>query len=412
MPRPLRALSAALALVIALTLPSLLASPSVAGQATWRPPAGAVFNNPAGSKAARWRIINTINAATRHARPGSTIWMALYLMDSKSTADALINAHQRGVRVRMVVSKGNASTHQMARIARAVNKDNNDDAPGELKWGPDGSFVKYCVGGCRTKAGFIHSKFYVFSQTGAARDVVMVSSSNPNRGGANAGWNNLFVAHGKSRLVNHPTQGFAAVHDEMSRDRPVDNPYREVEEGAFQAGFLPALSGYDPIYSNLSAVRCKGATGGAGSKGRTVIKIGMFVWTGDRGVRFARKVAELGRAGCRIGVIHAFLGKRVRDILRPAAKRGQVKLWDSKIDRNRDGNYEYRIHHKVLMVSGVYRGDSSSWTVHTSSDNWVNDTTRRSDENHLVIAKRGAYNTYVKNWNRIRSGHARRIASP
>ena len=39
----------------------------------------------------------------------------------------------------------------------------------------------------------MHSKFYLFSRTGASQHVVMVSSSNLNRGGAVLGWNDMYT---------------------------------------------------------------------------------------------------------------------------------------------------------------------------------------------------------------------------
>ena len=56
-----------------------------------------------------------------------------------------------------------------------------------ITWGTDKSYAKKCDGSCRGGGGNMHSKFYAFSHTGTAHNVVIVSSSNLNFGGAHAG---------------------------------------------------------------------------------------------------------------------------------------------------------------------------------------------------------------------------------
>lgn len=388
--------------------------------ASWRPPSGAVFNHPRGTEAARWRIVRTVDQAIRNAWPGSRIWIVLYLMDSKPTADALLAAHKRGVEVRMVVNKETASSPQVARVARAVNGDNGDPDPvtnQPLRWGPDESFVTYCEGSCRSRGGFAHSKFYLFSHTGAAKDVTMVSSSNLNAGGAVKGWNDLYVIQDDPKLLYEPdnpltlTAGFATIHDQMAADRPIEGEvYREVTSGPYTAGFFPTTDDRDPVYEDLNQVQCTGATGGAGLNGRTVIRVSMFTWSRARGIKFAHKLVALGKARCDVGIIYAAPGIRVRKILIPAARKGYLKIWNSQRDVNPvDGKAGLRVHHKYLLINGVYGSNTSSWSVHNSSDNWAGDHTWVSDENLLTVRGRGAFSSYVANWNLIRKGWATRV---
>src|SRR4051794_40888779 len=170
--------------------------------AAWAPPGGAVFNNPRGGFAAKWHVVQTVNHAIQHARRGSTIMISGYLFDAKSSADALIAAHRRGVHVQIVFDRQHVRSAQSRRVARAMNHDNKPGQPIPARWGKDDSFVVFCQGSCRGNAHSDHAKYYVFTKTGTASNVVMVSSSNLNRGGAVGGWNDLYVAKGRPALVH------------------------------------------------------------------------------------------------------------------------------------------------------------------------------------------------------------------
>jgi len=116
----------------------------------------------------------------------------------------------------------------------------------------------------------MHAKFYVFTETGTAKDVVMVSSSNLNKGGAVKGWNDLYVMKGRPDIV----ADYAAVHAEMAEDTARDgDQYREFVRGEYTSRFFPRPGGGDATYEDLSNIRCQGATEGSGVNGRTAINI-------------------------------------------------------------------------------------------------------------------------------------------
>jgi hypothetical protein len=76
------------------------------------------------------------------------------------------------------------------------------------------------------------------------------------------------------------------VFAEMVPDRPVSTPYIKATVGDLENEFYPIYQptrAKDPVLQRLNAVRCRGATGGTGAGGRTVIKIAMFGWAGSRG---------------------------------------------------------------------------------------------------------------------------------
>ena len=57
----------------------------------------------------------------------------------------------------------------------------------------------------------MHMKIYLFSQTGKSHDVVMVSSSNINRGGAELGWNDMYIMRGRPESYDEYVQQHLAM---------------------------------------------------------------------------------------------------------------------------------------------------------------------------------------------------------
>ncbi len=401
---------------LGLTLAVLVATLGfVPSAAAWEPADGALFNNPRGSYDAQWRIVNHINKAVRKARPGSRIMFSTFLMDSRKAADALLRAHRRGVHVQLVMDGDDSFTGQAKRLRRAFNADNRKIKRGERKlnskgeprrWGPDQSFVVFCEGSCRAGRANNHSKFYVFTETGSTKNVVMVSSSNLNKGGALRGFNDLYVTKGRRGLVGV----YAGIHAEMARDSAQDGDrYRQYRHGLLTTRFYPKTRGDDPVLRDLSKVRCRGVRGGAGHRGRTAINISMFAWNHDRGMAIARRLVALDRAGCDVSVIYGAPSKVIAQYLRKSARNDRIKLWDSRRDRDGDGFVDLRVHHKYMLISGRYGDDRSAWRVHTGSQNWGKGTLQSGDENTVNIASRRAYDQYISNWRMLTHIAARRI---
>ena len=135
----------------------------------------------------------------------------------------------------------------------------------------------------------------------------------------------------------------------------------------------------------------------------------MFAWNNDRGMQIAKRLVQLDSYGCDVSIIYGAPSAKVRDVLRASARNGGVKLWDSRFDRDGDGIFEIRVHHKYMLINGVYGGDRSSWRVHTGSQNWGRGTLRGGDENTLTIVSRAAYGQYMSNWSFTAKYGARRI---
>lgn len=434
---------------------SLVSTPSAYAFA---PVEGGAFNDPRpyGTQTQRYEIIRRIERAIEatpravEGQPRPEILISTYLLDRRASVAALIAACERGVSVRVIMDEG-IGTGISKRLIQALNSDNVDDADGDgvadaeptsgpcgaplpgsrqrratqqptrltdrqarrsvdvpsgesVTWGGDRSYVTVCTGTCRGGKGNMHSKFFAFSRTGRASNVITVSSSNLNRGGALNGWNDSYT------MVNRPAsyQVYRQVHREMTADRRTDGTLTEIVDGPFTSRFFPIRRGgmaNDPTLKDLNRIRCRS------DFGRTKIFISMFFWEGVRGEYLADKVLGLARDGCKVSIILGAPSIAIAQRLRAAAREGRIVLWDSRTDVNGDGDRELRTHCKYVLVKGAYGGDRSSFQVMTGSMNWGNGSLTRSDETSLNIARRSAYAEYLGNWHAIRK-HSRRIPAP
>ncbi len=356
---------------------------------SFHPPPGAVFNRPSGTPEEKHRIINRVDSAIASTPKGSTIRIATWAIDVPKTTDRLVAAHRRGVNVRMVLNH-KADSAQLRRLQRVLGTDIQAR-----------SYAVACRNGCRgSKLSAMHSKFYLFSQAGRASKVVMVSSANLSRGGIFKGWNDLFTVVNNHKLY----VGFRDVFTQMRTSQPAKTPYRVVTTpgGKFQARFYPrpgdGTRKTDPVYQDLTRVRCNGTGPGTGINGRTVIRVSMFYWTGLRGEVLARKLLALDNAGCIVKVIYGAPSTRVSAILRHRGKHDGIDVRDSRYDLNQDGAVDERVHTKYMMVSGVFGTNRAGSFVWTGSANWTKASLRRADEVTLRIRSKGTHSHYLTNF--------------
>ena len=365
----------------------------------YAPSDGPIFNRPKGKEQARFHIINHVERAISHTHRGATILISTFLMDRRVTADRLIAAHRRGVHVKVIMDDG-IDSRPSRRLARVLGKNQKKK-----------SFAVFCHNSCRGTRGQMHSKYYAFSSTGRSRNVVMVSSANLNNGGARLGWNDLVTVTRKPSFYKK----FRRIHKQMARDRPVQPPgARHVvhKSGRFTSQFLPkpgVRRATDPVYKAMSRIHCRGVRRGAGRRGRTAVNVSMFWWSGERGMYLARRLLALRRDGCIISVTYGAPSNKVAAVLRRAAWRGRIALYDSREHRNNDGKVDLRVHTKYMLVNGHYGRDRSSWQVITGSANWVSGSLTGGDEVMLKIASRPAYVRYIANYNDVRQHGARKI---
>ena len=387
-------LRSASALLVGLLSAVLLVAGLPAPAQAYTPGSGPLFNNPRGNLEAKDRILTHIVKTIESTPRGSEIRIAAYSNDRPDVVDALIRAHQRGVDVQVVLND-NWTSGATRRLVRSLGQDTNRR-----------SFVAICAGSCRGGFGNQHMKFYLFSRAGKAQDVVMVGSANLTGYGARVQWNDMYTTSNAAELRDLYTM----VFEQLVRDRRVAEPYIHKSVGDYENEFFPMPSmtaEHDPVLERLDAVRCA-ATGGTGSKGRTVIRIVMYGWVDSRGLYLAQRVADLDRSGCDVRVILSAPGGRVvRTLMRGGVL---VKSADLDLDHNENTGfdetpYEVFTHQKYMALSGSYRGEMG-YQVWTGSENWSN-LGLRNDEVTIRVPGRSTHAAYVANFDYLWADHTR-----
>ncbi|TNM41161.1 hypothetical protein FHP29_09150 [Nocardioides albidus] len=349
-------------LVLATLLAGLVApTPPATADDTWQPTTGATFNNPMGGFKARTRVVRQVHAAIRHTPPGATIRIATYNIDRADTARLLVRAHKRGVHVQVIVND-NIVGRTIRGLRDRLGRDRRAD-----------SFLHICSSACRngSRAGNLHLKVYSFSQTGAARSVVISSSSNLGYGAATGQWNDALTISGDDALF----AAWTTVFGQLKRDRTAKP--RHLEYGgesvgvAFQRRY--ATSG-DPQLQRLRRVDCAAPTGFGDGQGHSIVRVNMYAWYAGRGEALARELASMRAEGCDVAVVGSVVSGPVVRILQRAGIPVRIADWDwgEKLSTAGDemvfGARCYS-HLKYVTVDGTFRG-AATRVVWTGSENW------------------------------------------
>lgn len=345
---------------------------SGAAAAAWVPYTGITFNQPTGTAEQRTRIVRRIHEAIDHTPAGETIRIATYNLGLRASADKLIAAHRRGVKVQVVVN-ANLVGPLEARVQRAIGKNPYRS-----------SFLIFCSNACRNASpyGNMHLKVYSFTRTGATKRLLISSSSNLGGPAMHGQWNDSIAIAGEVELFST----WWRLFDQLREDEPVSPRRVTYTSDRVMAYFQRPVAGArgkvssssasgDAPYVRLSKVSCNAPAGFGNSSGKTVITVNMRAWYGERGARLARLLALRKRYGCQVRVIGSLMSKEVVSILLGARIPVKAADWDwgprsstSDADKIVYGPSCYA-HLKYVTVSGAYdgRGDRLVWA---GSENW------------------------------------------
>ena len=381
----------------------------------WRPRAGPLFNNPLGSRARQQAILRQVLAAVRHTRRGATIQMAVYSFDRSDLAYALRRAHKRGVRVQIVVNK--AVLSGVSRSLRHVLGSNPNRS----------SFLVACPGACRKKGdgGNMHVKVFAFSQTGAARNVVISSSGNMTSKAIYRQWNDSFTVSGDAGLYGT----WRKLFRQMAHQRRV-GPRRLTytssrrgysawfERSMASAGSQAAQSrttlgryraSADPVVNRIKRISCQ-APAGYGHHGHTVIRIAAYAMFETRGQALAKTLVRKKRQHCDIAIILSVPGRGTYKMLQRAGIKLRSADWmfAERVAEKEDGisgwGPRFYSHHKMMMVNGLYAGRPTR-TVWTGSENW-SAISFANEEVVFTIHSTSVYRAYLKRWRSMYHGRA------
>jgi phosphatidylserine/phosphatidylglycerophosphate/cardiolipin synthase-like enzyme len=358
----------------------------------YTPVTGAIFNRPVGTRYEQYAVFRHVNKSIDSAPAGSTIRMAVYSFAQASTADKLVKAYKRGVKVQLIFN-AHQSYDPEERLVRILGSKVTRS-----------SFAIFCDKSCRGYKGNMHQKVFLFSKAGSAEHVVMVGSNNMTRNNAVNQWSDIYTSVGDPALY----WTFAGVFDQMKHDRIQSNQFISTRINSYGADFYPnpavVSPETDPVWQSLNQISCTGPASGYGTPAtnpdgtpvlnpdgtqvfRTMVRLAHHAWNGDRGIWLARKVAELQRAGCDVRIVYGVgIGGAVKAIL---ANNGIPMTYGT-----REGVHT---HQKVLFMSGVYAGNPASKIVWNGSHNWSDGALKRDD---VVLRVDGdlAFAQYNANW--------------
>ncbi|QZY30041.1 phospholipase D-like domain-containing protein [Nocardioides coralli] len=355
----------------------------------YTPGTGVIVTNPLGESKHRimGHLLRTIDATPR----GERIRIITWNLVSKRFIKALIRAHDRGVSVRLLMSKrkakGQSKQGSFYSLKRNLRDKNKKRSKGMKSW------ARGCSSSCRGRSGIAHSKFFIFSKAGKARNVVMSTSANATEVSVYRQWNDMFTLANNKRIHD----GFADVFKQAAADRPVKRQYRTFE-GKSVAAYVypwrgPGAKG-DRVIKELRRISCRGARGGTGINGRTRIRIAQDAIINNRGIEIARVLRHKYQSGCNIKIVFALMGKQVRQILKNTS-RGRVPMRQIVQDWDEDGVYDRYLHAKVMAVSGRYGKNRSARIAWQGSENW-SQVAEVSDEQGFIIRRSGAEGTYAR----------------
>ena len=361
----------------------------------YSPAPGVVFNTALGPRENRNRIFGKIIAAINHAPKRSRIRVMSWNIMSRTAVNALLRAQARGVKVRVLMDNTNLvdiPNPGFERLKAGLRRGNQDRKMSRR------SYAKTCMQSCRGSRGAAHAKFYLFSKTGKAEDVVMSGSANLTVAGAVNQWNDLYTW-----VDNRDLHKFAVrVYKEMWQDAPVPQQFVQFQSGKDVLGFTPLFgpSGRtaDPVQDLLSRVTCAGAT--KTKHGRTIIRAAPDVMRNERGMAIAQRLRELWAQGCDVRIAYTVMGIDVFRFLGQGTARGPVPKRHLVQDFDGDGEFDNYFHLKALTINGVYDGNTAGYVTLNGSSNWSG-YAAVSDENFGILYRRSTtmkYQHFIDFW--------------
>jgi phosphatidylserine/phosphatidylglycerophosphate/cardiolipin synthase-like enzyme len=382
----------------------------------WEAPSGPYFNDPH-LKKGWFRIERKVIDTIRHTPKGSTIRIAVYSLDRLQVANALVEAHRRGVKVQMLLND-----HWENRAMQVIRAEIGTDRSAK-------SFIYKCKASCRGAANEfnnLHSKFYSFSQAGKSTDVIAVGSANMTLNADRHQWNDLYFTSGNHELYRQ----FVSLFNDMRND------YDTRQEPLFFCGTplvgvcddsvdkstawaFPRVSGpkNDLVIDMLDKVQCL-TPDGLGGVTRTRLALSMHTMRGNRGNYLAEAIRKKWAQGCDTRVSYGLIGYHTKGVISAPTARGRIPLRSTGLDYNTEDNFDlnsdgvddlildYYSHQKYFIIQGTYNGVPNTSMVLTGSSNWASLSTA-NDEIWFSVRGEKVASKYLENfdyqWNNPRN---------
>lgn len=322
-----------------------------------------VFNDPLGTPEQQYAIVSTLQRNIANAPAGSVIRLVTYTYSLQRVTDDLVAAHDRGVIIQAVIDARSTRWPPANELAAALNADPRDP-----------SFVRFAHGSTRVTGGNVHQKTWRFSQTGSARWVTMVGSTNLSNPGNEDEFSDMMMWANRQDVYDLFDRVFVA----QARMKHVAQPYVTGRFASGEAWFFPMRhpsAAKDPILQRIAAMPARGAR----------ITVAQFSWWNARGAAIARALVAKRRGGAQV---EAIIGPHVSAEVVGILRRGKVTLRNGVLGGGK------HIHNKLMVATYVVR-HRRSWVVYTGSDNWANESFGH-DEAVVGARGRGVWLLYLR----------------
>ncbi|CAL9445166.1 phospholipase D-like domain-containing protein [Streptomyces albus] len=383
------------ALLLAAGLP--LTTPAHAQTAA--PRTGPVFNQPDGTRAQQRAIRSALLTRIKGAAPRSTVKVALYHFWDAGIARALAGAHtakKRRVNVQVMLDESSVSAMPSSTSYGILRKALGTDRRKR-------SFVglcpknRSCLGDPAAGASIAHNKFWLFSDTGGLRNVVVQTSSNLSSGSYSKFWNDaLVVAHAGTYTA------YSRYFDAVAKADWRAWRYTRRTAGPYTGYFFPRPHGGDTVTGILDNVTCRWRD--AQGEHRTAVRLAMFKLTRQA---VADRLRSLQRQGCAVDIVYAETDS--------ADSTGSPGTWETlhqpggptvrclHYDDDGDpGTSRQVVHSKTLLITGRYAGARRA-LVWTGSHNYSGPALTKNDETLLKVDSPAVHDAYLQRFRALRA---------
>ncbi|WP_422771210.1 phospholipase D-like domain-containing protein [Plantactinospora sp. WMMC1484] len=379
----------------------------------------AVFNRPTGSATQQNAIFIQLARIIDRVPAGGEIQMSWFgfgvtdVTDSASTPDLpgrLLNAHQRGVRVKIILDHEQVSQRPYQRLSPVLG---NDDSASSYIVHCSDQFPgadRGCIGTRRidytdsSVTAYNHNKFLT------ASSIVLNNGSTVSnvvfQGSANLGWWDANEAYNNGLTFSDATtyQAYRSYFADLRSYRHTsggnNNYYRSTPTGStYRAYFFPRRerSGQpvgdpatDTIVSVLDTVRSCSYDDN-GTRRQTDVRVNMFSFNRPE---VARRLTALRNAGCWVDVVYSEANSGVLNAL---GSNVQLTRCNYNVGPGRD----IRTHNKYMLIDGAYDDDIVP-RVFTGSHNYNVSALRQADEAMLRVMGRGIHDDYLSDFWHVR----------
>lgn len=326
-------------------------------------------------------IIDRLAELIDSVPPGESVNIVIHSFTSDTIRNALINAHYRGVIVRVafngVINVGDPTTD--------ANKVASVIGPGRYRHCRASDVRQACISdrGQTNNPGIMHSKFVTLSKTKWGTHAVAVTSANFTNNASQGQFNNMVVTHGDVTMFD----GYNRVFEDMFAMRK-NNDYQNAPNGYLNAPGALSTSWFQPradsagginsleASTDTVALRLAKFQGGSGCW----LKIAQAMFSTERPAIRDQLNRIRNTLGCSVDIIYSSMSATSLD-----SRIGRVQV---------DG-----VHHKYFIYNGNIEGQGWKKRVYTGSHNWSGDALRMNDEVLVSFDEPSTVNAFEDNWN-------------